>query len=86
MFTLTIYFFVLNVNVEFVLIYRPHPVSTYFKYIFHEKVPFFVDRHWFCCLDLDPDSHWDNKRDPEPIHNTALTANNGSFDSIFAVT
>jgi hypothetical protein len=27
MFTLTIYFFVLNVNVEFVLIYRPHPVQ-----------------------------------------------------------
>ncbi len=27
MFTLTIYFFVLNVNVEFVLIYRPHPVE-----------------------------------------------------------
>jgi hypothetical protein len=28
MFTLTIYFFVLNVNVEFVLIYRPHPVDV----------------------------------------------------------
>jgi hypothetical protein len=26
MFTLTIYFIVLNVYVEFVLIYRPHPV------------------------------------------------------------
>jgi hypothetical protein len=29
MFTLTIYFFVLNVNVEFVLIYRPHPVYNW---------------------------------------------------------
>jgi hypothetical protein len=27
MFTLTIYFIVLNVYVEFVLIYRPHPVG-----------------------------------------------------------
>ncbi len=26
-FTLTIYFIVLNVSVEFVLIYRPHPVQ-----------------------------------------------------------
>jgi hypothetical protein len=31
MFTLTIYFIVLNVYVEFVLIYRPHPVFTYTK-------------------------------------------------------
>jgi hypothetical protein len=28
MFTLTIYFIALNVSVEFVLIYRPHPVYT----------------------------------------------------------
>ena len=27
MFTLTIYFIALNVSVEFVLIYRPHPVA-----------------------------------------------------------
>jgi hypothetical protein len=27
MFTLTIYFIALNVSVEFVLIYRPHPVQ-----------------------------------------------------------
>jgi hypothetical protein len=31
-FTLTIYFIVLNVSVEFVLIYRPHPVhKIYYK-------------------------------------------------------
>jgi hypothetical protein len=28
MFTLTIYFIALNVSVEFVLIYRPHPVDA----------------------------------------------------------
>jgi hypothetical protein len=28
MFTLTIFFIVLNVSVEFVLIYRPHPVDA----------------------------------------------------------
>ncbi len=31
MFTLTIYFIVLNVYVEFVLIYRPHPVDSLFE-------------------------------------------------------
>ncbi len=31
MFTLTIYFIALNVYVEFVLIYRPHPVYQNFK-------------------------------------------------------
>ncbi len=31
MFTLTIYFIVLNVYIEFVLIYRPHPV--YIKFL-----------------------------------------------------
>ncbi len=31
MFTLTIYFIVLNVYVEFVLIYRPHPVYALFE-------------------------------------------------------
>jgi hypothetical protein len=35
MFTLTIYFIVLNVYIEFVLIYRPHPVGTVL--IFNEK-------------------------------------------------
>ncbi len=34
MFTLTIYFFVLNVNVEFVLIYRPRPVEVDLKSLF----------------------------------------------------
>jgi hypothetical protein len=32
MFTLTISFFVLNVNVEIVLIYRPHPVGDIYTY------------------------------------------------------
>jgi hypothetical protein len=32
MFTLTIYFIALNVYIEFVLIYRPHPVHKPDKY------------------------------------------------------
>ncbi len=38
MFTLTIYFIVLNVYVEFVLIYRPHPV-VYFLFLSHDYEP-----------------------------------------------
>jgi hypothetical protein len=44
MFTLTIYFFVLNVNVEFVLIYRPHPVCP--------------GATQACVVKADPDQHW----------------------------